>query len=161
FERRLHQNGKEIPPDEHVATRQASNQHAPEREHVRSGVDVLLPSRLLGRKVARASHDDAAVRDRARRTIEPRDAEVDELGAVDAPARKKYVARLDVSVNDTERVNRGEGLGDASKERERISRGQLGTVKPLREGLTLQPFQRQISLLPRRLALRDVADDSG
>jgi hypothetical protein len=126
--------------DEGGAARHQLEEDDAERPDVRPRVDVLGRAHLLGRHVERRAHQRGRPRHRPwpgpARVGHLRDAEVEHLDrelAVRAPDAEE-VRRLEVAVDDAERVRVGDGLAGLKDELDRLLDGQRAALlDPRRE----------------------------
>ncbi len=92
---------------ERGASRQALEQHAPERKHVRSRVHVARAHGLLGRHVADGPEHRARLRQATSPPGAARDPEVEHLHPLDVALDQEQIARLQITMNDALRVRDG------------------------------------------------------
>ncbi len=144
---------------ERRAAGQRLEQDAAEREHVGARPDVAIAARLLRRHVAGRADHHAGSRREPIATRNARDPEVEHFDLFEPCARQEDVARLDVSVNDAERVRGAERFGDSPRQLDRLGRGHA-EPQPMRQALAVEPFHREPQLAVRD-AVGDVANDAG
>ena len=131
----------------------------PRGEEVGPRVDRVAED-LLGRHVARRSHDEAGSRELSARVGARdglagrlvREAEVDESPAVRG---EEEVRRLHVAVDDARVVQRGEGLEQVEGQRDRLFGGQRPALQPRRQGLAGEQLHDDVGL---GVVLADLVD---
>ncbi len=161
LEQDLREHGHHVVADERAASRQALEQHAAEREHVRARSDIALAARLLRRHVAGRADHDAGARREAIAVGDARDAEVEQLHAIELVVRQEQVRRLDVAMHDAAFVRGAERFGDPPHQRDALAAGQPLVPHAVIERLAVEPLHREPQLARVRAAVGDVAHDAG
>jgi hypothetical protein len=103
---------------------QAAVQHAAEREDVAALVECGLAAHLLGSHVARRPDDGAGVGQESGLVDRARDAEVEHLDPLELAAKHHHVARLDIAMDHAALMSRGERVGDAMADHDRVGDAQ-------------------------------------
>ncbi len=142
------------------ASREALEEHAPEREDVGAGIDGAIATRLLRRHVARRADERARAGGEACLGREPRDAEVEDADLGELAVTEEEVARLQIAVDDAPRMRRRDRVRDVVDEPHRFERRKRLPRETTTEIFTLEPLQRQPELTLARRAVIDVANDA-
>jgi hypothetical protein len=159
LERDLREQRDGVAADEGRAPREAAEEHAAERVHVRARVDATRGAGLLRRHVRGRAEREAGAREVAAVVRHARDAEVEELRAQRITPREHDVAGLQVAVDDAARVRRAERLGDALREAERVRERERLAAEASVEVLAVDPLHREERLAVREHAVGVVLHD--
>ena len=155
----LREHGHEVRAAEEPLAGEALEEHAAEGEDVDGRRDFVVAARLLGRDEARRADEHSRERQRARGDALARDPEVDHLNVGDLPRGQKEIARLEIAMNETARVQAPERVGHAACNRDRIVDGQRPRGEAL---LKVHPFEPRHDEVRRTVcgdAMAHVADD--
>jgi hypothetical protein len=136
----------------------ALEQHASEREDVRSPVDGQLAPRLLGREVARRPDQSPGLCQVAHLAA-PSEAAIEQGRPRNVAPHEEDVPRLHVAVDDAARVHRAQGVADARPEHQGLGDREPPAGEAMGEIFPFEPLHDQIRLASGHRAVRHVSDD--
>ncbi len=160
LEHDLEHAGQRAVAGEGVPPAQAAEEHRPQREQIRAGVDAAIAAHLLRRHVAGGAQHHAGGRELGPGIRDPRDAEVDEHRPLGRPLHEEDVAGLGVAVDDAGAVDGAEGAGDGEAERHALGDLQRRAGEAPGERLAHQPVHGEVGLALLRQPLGEVTDDA-
>ena len=121
FEEHLREERHHVVGDERRTTDEALEEDAPEREDVRTRIDLGVSARLLRRHVAGRPELHTGHGHAERAHERARDPEVENLDVGDAPAGQEEVPWVDVAVHDPARVRDAERDRGAARDVDRVA----------------------------------------